>query len=201
MTERGTDSGLALVVVAAALVPLVAVVALAVDGAAWATRGAELQRVADAAALAGSTALPSLDAARSRALDTAAANGIVHGTDHLDVGVDLAGPAQLAVSIIDRRPPRLFSRPFLGDGTVVRRAVAERVRSVALGSPRNFLGTGNLATSGDAHRGLPGVASSDQEDVWLAVNGPCASREQGDLLLPVSVGNFASGNPPSGDRP
>ena len=201
MARRSSDGGVALVVVAAALVPLTAVVGLAVDGAAWSLRGAQLQRVADAAALAGSAVLPSVPAAREAVRATAARNGVIHGVDGVDVDAETVGPAQLRVTVTDRRPTRTFSRPFLGDGELRREAVAERVRSVPLGSPRNYLATGNLAGSSDAYRGLPGVPAVHRDDVWLAVSGPCASREQGDWLLAATAGNFTSGNPPSGDRP
>lgn len=51
---------------------------------------------------------------------------------------------------------------------------------------RNHLGTGQLL--GDPNR----------ENFWLAISGPCASAEQGELIAAVSDANFTStANPPS----
>ncbi|MCC5950651.1 MAG: hypothetical protein JJU45_01000 [Acidimicrobiia bacterium] len=67
-----------------------------------------------------------------------------------------------------------------------------------LGAGRNYLGTGNLpfVTTDQQLRGMPGVPTWAAEQAWLSINGPCSSREQGDWLLPVSVGNFTTANPP-----
>jgi hypothetical protein len=47
----------------------------------------------------------------------------------------------------------------------------------------NFLGTGDL---------LP---TPDRENYFLAINGPCSGREQGDLIIPVSTANFNYSSP------
>lgn len=190
-----------LALTAVALVPLVAVTALAVDLAVWQGRGAVLQRAADAAALAAVPALPSIVDATERARAVAAANGIVDGVDGVGVAVEALGRGRARVTITDTSAPRAFSLPFLEAFGMGRAAVGEWAEPVSLGSPRNYLGTGTLAGNPDPHRGLPGVAATGAEGYWLATNGPCASREQGDWLTAVSEANVVSPNPPSGDRP
>jgi hypothetical protein len=189
------------VIGALALLPMIAVLALAVDLAGWQVRAAGLQRAADAAAAAGVALLPSAGRATEVAREVAGHNGVHHGVDGLDVAVTALGPSLLEVRITDRAVTRWFAAPFTQAPVIERVAVAEYVPAVALGSPRNVLGSGNLAGVSDPFRGLPGVPASASEDVWLAVNGPCAGREQGDWLLPVSTANFVSGNPPTGSPP
>jgi hypothetical protein len=197
----GGDGGYVLALLALALIPLIAITALAVDFAVWQGRAAELQRVADASALAGAGLLADPDRAIAAAHEVAARNGAVDGVDGVAVDVDILSTAHLQVRVSDQSVTRAFSTPFVPSVRIERVAVAESVRPVALGSPRNFLGTGNLAGVADPHVGLPGLDPSRAEDFWLSVNGPCAGREQGDWLLPVSVANFSSGNPPTGSRP
>ena len=55
--------------------------------------------------------------------------------------------------------------------TVARAAMAEYVLPVPLGSPRNYLGTGNLGKD---------TATFDPEYLWASVNGYCTGKEQGD---------------------
>jgi hypothetical protein len=194
--ETRKDAGNVLVIGALALVPVMALLALAVDVVAWQTRAAALQRAADAAAAAGVPLLPSVPDAAGVARSVSGLNGIHHGVDGVDITVTPLSAATLEVAVRDTQVRRWFSAPFTGPVTIERRAVAEYLPEVALGSPRNVLGAGDLAGNPDPYVGLPGVPASD--DVWLAVNGPCAGREQGDWLLPVSTANFATGNPPSG---
>lgn len=197
----GADRGYVLALTAVALLPLVAVTALSVDFAVWQSRGADLQRAADAAALAAVPGLPSTQEATARARAAAAANGVADGVDGAALRVEVVGGARVRVTITQASVPRVFSLPFLGAFAMERSAVGEWAQPVSLGSPRNYLGTGSLAGTADPHRGLPGVPTAAAEGYWLAVNGPCASSEQGDLLTAVSEANFISPNPPAGERP
>ncbi len=195
------DSGYVLALAAVALVPVVGVAAIAIDLAVWQARGAELQRAADAAALAAVPAVASPEGALERARAAAAANGVTHGVAGVSVVADTLGSGRVRVTVRDPVAPRVFSLPFLAGFGLQRTAVGEWAEPVSLGSPRNYLGTGSLAGNPDTHRGLPGVDAEVADGYWLAINGPCASREQGDLLTAVSEGNFVSPNPPAGDRP
>lgn len=195
------DRGYVVALGALALLPVIAAVALAVDLAMWHGRGAELQRVADAAALAAASQGSVPQAAEAAARRVAAKNGLVAGLHGIDLEVEVLGPAHVRVEVIDNAIPSGFAGSLVGPVRLAREATAEHVRPVALGSPRNFLGTGNLAGNTNPYTGLPGVAVGDAEDFWLSVSGPCSSREQGDWLLAYSVANHQSGNPPVGARP
>lgn len=196
-----SEHGAIVVLVAVMIVPLVAVAALAVDGAVWRWRSAAVQRAADAAALSGAGASGDRAAVLAVARGVAADNGYAHGIAGVTVEVDTDTPAQVAVTITDPRVRPVLSAPFTTAPAITRAATAERVAPVALGSPRNFLGTANLAGNPDPYRGLTGVNSASAEGFWLSVSGPCAGREQGDLVTAVSAANYLSGNPPEGVRP
>jgi hypothetical protein len=162
------------------LLPLVAFTGLAVDLGAWHARAAHLQAVADAAALAGVTYLPDEEAARAQALEVAARNGERHGVDGLSVRVDRTGPARLRVAIVDDDVEHLFAGVFVDEVRLTRRATAEHLRPIPMGSPRNHLGTNALHGAGPA-----------REDFWLSVSGYCARRETGERLTAVSDANGA----------
>jgi Flp pilus assembly protein TadG len=70
------DAGYVLALTTLLLLPLLAFVGFAVDLGAWHARAAQLQGVAEAAALAGVTRLPSEAAARTEVLEVAARNGV-----------------------------------------------------------------------------------------------------------------------------
>lgn len=197
MARSRSDEGYVLALVSVALIPLLVVSALAVDVAVWQAKGATLQRVADAAALAGVSGLPDESEMVSRGLTTA---GLNDGGADLEVAMSRLSPSLVEATVTDRSGGGGLSVPFLSPPVLTRRAVAEFVAPVALGSPRNFLGTAGLARSDDPYTGLPGVPDTAAEDFWLAVSGPCAGREHGDWLLPQSMANYDSANPPTGDR-
>lgn len=174
------------------LIPLTVVTAFAVDLGSWQSRAAELQRTADAAALAGVVELPNVTLATSAARAVAAANGFDHNSSRYDVTVTqvtAAGgnSARLRVTIIDTDVDRYFSGVVMSDFSIERQATAEFIKPVKMGSPKNFLGTGQL------------LSGANRENFWLAISGYCASREQGERIATVSDGNFpTTSNPPSG---
>ncbi|MCC5951968.1 MAG: hypothetical protein JJU45_07715 [Acidimicrobiia bacterium] len=200
LRSRPAQAGYVLPLTALLLIPLVAFTGMAVDLGAWQARAASAQRAADAAALAGVSYLPNEAAAVDAARQVAARNGFDHASADTTVTVQNLGNQQLSVSISQTDVNQYFTGTFANEVNIGRGAVAEYVLPVALGSPRNFLGTGNLAgvTSSQQVRGMPGLASSNAENYWLSINGPCSSREQGDWIMPISVSNFTSGNPPAG---
>jgi len=191
------EQGYVLPLAAVALIPLVLVASMAVDVAVWQARGAALQRVADSGALAAAAALPDQSLATERAFALVGRNGM---SDEIEVEVTPLGPALVEVEVRDPAVMAGLSAPFLAPPVLTRRAVAEYVSPVALGSPRNYLGTAGLARSDDPYTALPGVPDGSAEDFWLSVSGPCAGREHGDWLLPVSMANYNSPNPPTGER-
>jgi hypothetical protein len=187
------DEGYYIALTAILLLPLLAVTGFATDLGAWQARAASMQRAADAAALAGVAKLPDQGAAISTARDIATRNGF---TDSADIDVTITPMGQrLRVEIAERDVDQYFSSVFRDGVNLSRGATAEYVLPVSLGSARNFLGTSNLANSsvtGNFSVGTSG-SSAARENFWLSVNGPCSSAEQGDLLLPISTGNFDGG--------
>jgi len=187
-----SDRGIALPMTALVLVPLLAAAALAVDVGGWYARAAQIQRAADAAALAGVTYLPQgVARAQQEAERVAERNGFDPDADGITVVVaQVTGTTnRLRVSITVDEAPQTFSGMFRDDVPITRSAVAEYVQPVPLGSPRNYLGTGNL------------LNPSIRELFWLGVTGPCGSKEQGERVTTISDANFTTNNnPPSGSN-
>ncbi len=181
------EEGYVLVLTALLLLPLLAVTGLAVDLGAWYARAAAIQRAADAAALAGVVYLPDMGAATTRAEAIASANGFTESAD-INVEVTQIGgsDAKLQVSITDNSAEQFFTGTFTSNVDITRSSTAEYVRPVPMGSPKNFLGTGDRLTG------------ANRENYWLAISGGCSSKEQGDLVATKTDANYSSGaNPPA----
>ena len=138
--ERVRESGYAVVLTALVLVPLMGFAGFAVDVGAWYSRASELQRAADAAALAGVVMQPDFSEAETAARAAAARNGFVHGTGGIEVNVSDAGANRLLVEIVDTDADLYFSSVFLDNVSIGRQAIAEFNKPVAMGSPDNTLG-------------------------------------------------------------
>ena len=171
---EGKEGGYTLALTALLLVPIMLIAALAVDVGSWYVEAQEVQRAADAAALAGVTFMPDYyDDAVAKARETAAKNGYTHGTNGVTVdAVPVPGNRRrLKVTITDPNVRTYFGIVSKEKITVARAATAEYVLPVPLGSPRNYLGTGNLGLD---------TATFDPEYLWASVNGYCTGKEQGD---------------------
>ena len=169
------DRGIALILTALLLVPLVVLTAFAVDSGAWYAQAERMQRAADAAALAGVVWVDDdnptkyVDVAR----ETAAKNGFPHDPPDISVNVTKVGQAQVEVEIV-KDGQQFFSQLVIDEPNIHRRAVGEFVLPVPLGSPRNFLGTGRLAyAASDTNIYYP-------EGLTLSINGRCTAKRQGD---------------------
>lgn len=186
-TDASNEGGFILAQAALLLVPLMIFAAFATDIGSWYHRGHQVQRGADAAALAGVTFLPDVAAAEAEARATAARNGFFDATpgnnDDFETGpapqirVTAYGATRLEVEI------RVEATAFLGklvmDSIDIERyGVAEFIRGVHLGNPTSGLGTGNIP---EAALGLP------NDQMWLAVTAYCSDHEQGD---PFAVGYY-----------
>ncbi len=197
------EDGFILVFLALVLVVLMAAAAVAIDIGSRYTEAAKIQRAADAAALAGVAVLPKgLPAARAEALQVAARNGYAEGVDGVTVSVVQLGAEEIQVRITDPDVPQYFASLFAGPSRVARTATARFVRAVSLGSPRNFLGTGDLlgSSSGGDMRQLVGrsVAQSAglRENYWLAISGECSSKENGDRFNTLTDANYQNATNP-----
>jgi hypothetical protein len=202
--QRG-DRGYALILTALLLVPLMAAASVAVDLGSRYAEAAKIQRAADAAALAGVAVLPrGLTAATTEARQVAARNGYAHGVDGITVDVAQVNAEEIQVRITDPSVPEYFGGLFNGDSQIARNATSRYVRAVSLGSPRNFIGTGDLLGSGSGGdmQQIVGRTTSQtaglRENYWLAISGQCSSRENGDRFNTVSQANYENISNPRG---
>src|SRR5579871_2143760 len=184
--RRRREHGFVLVYFALCLVVLMAAAGFCVDLGAWYARSAQLQRAADAAAMAGVPWMPNdFATAQKVALATAKANGMVSGSNGITVTVtaDPTSQHRLDVSVKDSALRTYFTGPFVKNLTETRSAVAEYQLPIPLGSPQNEFGCASGSACGSA-----------AANVWLAVSGYCAPREQGDLYSAFYDGNYSSGS-------
>ncbi len=168
------EGGYTMAMTAILLVPLMLMAALAVDVGSWYVKAQEVQRAADAAALAGVPFMPDFyNDAKAKALETAAKNGYTDGVNGvtIDVSPVPGNRRRLKVTITDPRVRTYFGVIVRNSITVTRSATAEYVLPVPLGSPRNYLGTGTLGKT-------TGVFTP--EYLWASINGYCTAKEQGD---------------------
>ena len=173
------DDGFILATFGLFLVGMMTIAALAIDVGAWYSRGSQLQRAADAAALAAVVWMPNLNGLGTNATDvaitTAAKNGFVNDGTASTVLVSAVpgNTRQVKVTITDLHAPRYFSQFVIANQTISKSATAEYVMPLPLGSPRNTFGSGDLLTA----------ASGGAENFWATVNGWCAGKESGDDRL------------------
>ena len=163
------EDGYVLATMALVLVPLLLFTAFAVDVGGWYARGAKLQRVADAAALAGAARMPDFPVARTLALTTARLNGI---EDSASIDIDVsqgANDRQLKVTITDHDVARYLSSIVLDNMTIARSSIAEFVLPVPLGSPENYFGNDPLDPPPGGQPGL-----------WGNIHGPQTDNAKGD---------------------
>ncbi|HEV7722408.1 MAG TPA: pilus assembly protein TadG-related protein [Iamia sp.] len=169
------DHGYVLAKFAILLVPLLLMTGLSVDVGYWYNRAADIQKAADAAALAGVVWLPDLATAKDNARVAAAKNGFVDGVDGITLTIEPAGDRRLRVSIRDESVGSFF---FLSLGgreiDMTREGLAEYVLPVPLGSPYNFFGMGGLTSS------TPGSPLASPTVIYQSVNPSCTSKVNGD---------------------
>lgn len=184
------EHGFVAVATALLMVILVLFAALGIDVAMWMVRSSQLQRTADAAALAAVVRMPRFAVAKQIAKDVAAKNKI----DPSMVLVErIPGRnRELRVSITDPSSKSFFGKMLRNEVAITRSSRAEFVSQIELGSKLNALGTGNLPTGDPLQPGwAPGGA--DQK-FWLAVNGKCTPKEDGDRFASAFEGNRSATN-------
>jgi Flp pilus assembly protein TadG len=177
------EGGYILALTGLLVVVLFVFAAFSIDVGSWYARAAQIQRSADAAALAGVVWMPDLTKAQQAATDAASKNGFTTGTNNVTVTVSaVAGNThRLQVTITDAAATQYFSQLVLNHQSITRTATAEYLLPVPLGSPKNAFGTGTL---------LP---SPNTENFWAAANGYCAGRESGDLGLAHDESTYSGG--------
>lgn len=181
--------GYVLVMFALLLIPLLLMVGFAVDVGYWYNRGNDIQKAADAAALAGVVWLPDIDKATAVAIDTAARNGYSTSDPNITVVVQKSAksPRRLQVAIRDKRVGSFFYSKLGGsDLDMSRTADAEYVTPVPMGSPRNYFGLGTLLV-GHSDWGSP-------EYLYQSVNPYCTQKENGDQFQSGFIGAKCTGS-------
>lgn len=170
------ERGYVMVTFALLLVPIMLMAGLSIDVGYWYNEASNLQKAADAAALAGVVWLPDEGLAESAALAAAAKNGYSRGGE-ISISVTEVGDRRLKVTIRDSTVKTFITNKFGGRNIALERsAIAEYVLPVPLGSPRNFFGLGTLPTG-------------YSENLFQAVNPWCTDKVDGDRYQSPFVGN------------
>ncbi len=182
--RRASEAGYAAVLVAV-IVPVVGLgcAATAVDTGMWYVEVEQVQKAADAAALAGVPYLPQdFTSARTRALEVAARNGYNNsGRNSVTVSVG-AKPTQLSVSITSTIDNQFGTMIGVPTATITRAAMADYQGPAPMGSPCNTFGNepdaGNGGGSAQGPLPLPNCQRAPQ--FWALVEGPETGKVQGD---------------------
>ena len=182
--RRASEAGYAAVLVAI-VVPVVGIgcAATAVDTGMWYVEVEQVQKAADAAALAGVPFLPQdFASARARALEVAARNGY-DNTGRNSVSVTIgAKPTQLSVAITSTIDNQFGAMIDIPTATVTRAGVADYQGPAPMGSPCNTFGNepdpGN--GGGTAQGPLPLANCMRSPQFWALVEGPQTGKVQGD---------------------
>jgi len=192
LRRRGLEQGGYIAIVVAITVPTVFLgcAAIAVDTANWYAQERDMQKAADAAALAGVPYLPyDFTSAKARALAVAKFNGYEPGKSGVTVTVSLGTrDTQLKVTIVDT-VDNAFGK-FIGvpNAHLVRSAVADYQGPQPMGSPCNTFGNepgsgtgGSSPTpSGTARGSSPFPNCTSPPQFWGNIEGPQTGKLQGD---------------------
>src|SRR5579864_1401592 len=202
------ESGIVVVWMALTLFVLMIFAGLMVDLGAWYQQSQDLQRTADAAALAGATYLPAnpgpangntpANCGSSVAVieSSAATNAYCavlkavykngYTTATISANVDANDNRQLDVSVQQGGIDQFFTSFFMGPLTFTRYSHAEFSQPIDLGSPQNYFGTGTLY-------GFSGfLGSGNSTNFWAAISGYCEAKEGGDEYMSGYDGNVAN---------
>jgi Flp pilus assembly protein TadG len=181
-------------ILVAVLIPTVFIVlsAIAIDTGNWYAQERDIQKAADAAALAGVPYLPNdMTDAAATARTVAARNGYTDGRNGVVITVGLGSrPTQLKVTISAPATNHIAQAFGHGSTTLTRTAIADYQGPSPMGSPCNTFGnepssgggTSSVTPTGTA---LAPAASryancSSNPQFWPTVEGPETDKVQGD---------------------
>lgn len=168
---------------------IVSVLALVIDISSARVRASTLQRISDSAALAATLELPDLNAAQEAATEVLARND-PSGTATVTVNTLPGKPGRIEASVVDTSVKSVFLKRSL---TVRRSSYAEQAVAIPMGTPYNSIGTGDLPGF------VPG-SSTAVHGYFLAINGHCTAKEDGDRFMSMFDGIRGSLAEPSGGR-
>jgi len=184
-TERARgEHGYVMAMFGLLLVPLLLMVGLSVDVGYWYSRAQQIQKAADAAALAGVVWLPDVTTAKVYALEAAKRNGFESGKDDVTITVTqvVGRNRRLRVTIMDASNGSFFYGKLTGKTiSLQRKATAEYVMPVPLGSPLNQFGGGAYSD--------PTIAAGSQPNFWGNIHGPYTDNIKGDAYAPSCRGS------------
>jgi Flp pilus assembly protein TadG len=210
--DRHDERGVVLVWMAMCLVGMLMFAGLMVDLGAWYQQSQDIQRTADAAALAGATYLPGSPGtggpatlatsgcpanlattgkptdAFCAAMKVVAKNGYSNATLH--TWVDGSNDRQLDVQLTQGNIQQYFTSFFMGPLTFARSSQAQFSQPIDLGSPQNYFGTGTLY-------GFTGFGTGNTPNFWGSIAGYCEAKEAGDEYasgFDGNVGNVHNGS-------
>jgi Flp pilus assembly protein TadG len=163
------DGGYIMACTALFIAALVIMASFAVDVSSWYGQTTQIQRAADAAALAGVVYMPDFTQATTAANASLAKNGYTNGVGGIVVSIAAVPglPRQLAVTVTDTDVPQYFSQAYTSAPTIAKTAVAEYITQVPLGSPTNRLGNDPTVTGGI-------------DNLWASISGPFTDKNNGD---------------------
>ena len=175
------EQGIAIIMTALLLIPLMVFAAYGVDLASWYSRISYLQKSADAASLAGTVWMPQLSQARSVACSSLKRNGIGSGSGTCDtdpvvgnvtisIGIGSTNNS-LKVSLTDTNATRYFSQVLGRTQALTRSAEAQYNLPIPLGSPLNYFG-GNELKNTFARTTTPATNVVDWPPNWNNVANP-----------------------------
>ena len=181
-------------VLVAILIPvLFGMASFSVDVGNWYSVVQQVQRAADAAALAGVTYLPdNLPAAKAQALATASANGYTNSSTTTVDPEPVAGqPSQLQVTVTTTVDNSFLQILGLDTTTISRTSIATYQAPLAMGSPCNGFGNGPEPTLGAADPRSTNCSKSGQ--FWANVGAPKAAKSYGDAYQDGNCSSSVSG--------
>lgn len=166
---RHREHGYVMVTFALLLIPMLLMVGLSVDVGRWYSRTSDIQKAADAAALAGVVWLPDLATATTYAKAAAKRNGFEDGVNGVTVKTTAVSDTRLRVTITDPNVGSFFWEKLGGRKiTLSRKGTAEYVLPVPLGSPENKLGNNPVSTP------------VYTPNLWASISAPYTDYNNGD---------------------
>ncbi|MCU1369587.1 MAG: hypothetical protein JWO77_781 [Ilumatobacteraceae bacterium] len=175
---RHREGGYVLVMSALLLVPLLLMAGLSVDVGNWYSNASNIQKAADAAALAGVVWLPDTASASTFAEAAAKRNGYEDGIKGVTVKVERIGDRRLRVTIKDPAVGSFFYENLGGKKiSLARTGTAEYVLPVPLGSPDNRFGNDPVD-----------VPAAGNPNLWGNIHGVETDSQKGDAFAPACDG-------------
>jgi hypothetical protein len=200
--HESADAGAIALIVALMAPVLLVFAALAVDVARWYVEAERVQKVADAAALAGVPYLPQdLTSGIARAQEIAGRNGYPNSSPSVVVVAEQgARPSQMRVTVSSTIPNSFGRVAGLDFTTVSRTAVADYNGPAPMGSPCNAFGNEprpGVASGTNPITVLPtppvNEACTSSPDFWANIQGPTTDKVQGDRYMTRSCSSGVDG--------